>query len=273
MKKIAILHTILSIVTLLFVIWNFFATYFIIMKIEYSKVGGKENYEILNKLQMDQIKQVIDYYKQNPDAAAWAGQEDTNTNNEDKTISDVSALKDGYFVEGNKDAEITWIEYSDLECPFCKKLHDSGTKNNVIAKYEGKVNYMFKHFPLDFHKNAQKEAEALECAGEIAGGDAYFKMKDEIFTRGTAGGEGFALEKLPELAGELGVDKDAFTTCLESGKYAEKVASAMAEGQWFGINGTPGNLIINNKTGKYEVVSWAQPQSNFESVIDKLLWE
>lgn len=273
MKKIVILHSILSILTLLFVIGNFFATYFIIMKIEYSKVWGKDNYEILNKLQMDQIKQVIDYYKQNPDAANEAQDAQKPSANANNVISDVAALKEGYFTEGNKDADITWIEYSDLECPFCKKLHDSGTKKAVVEKYAGKVNYMFKHFPLDFHKNAQKESEALECMGELVGGEAYFKMKDEIFTRGTAGGEGFALDKLPELAAELGADTEAFKTCLDSGKYKDKVIAAMNEGQGYGINGTPGNLIINNKTGKYEVVSWAQPQSNFESVINKLLWE
>lgn len=274
-KKLIILHSVLSVLTLLFVIGNTFATYFVIMKIEYSKVWGKDNYEILNKLQMDQIKQVIEYYKQNPDAQNGAQAENPSANADtgNKVISDVAALKEGYFIEGNQDADITWIEYSDLECPFCKKLHDSGTKNSVVAKYEWKVNYMFKHFPLDFHVNAQKESEALECAGELAGGEAYFKMRDEIFTRTTAGGEGFALGKLPELASELWMDATAFKTCLDSGKYKDKVIAAMTEGQGYGINGTPGNLIINNRTGKYEVVSWAQPQSNFESVINKLLWE
>jgi len=105
-------------------------------------------------------------------------------------------IPEDVYILGNSDAEITWIEYSDLECPFCKKLHLAGTIDAVMKKYEGNVNFIFKHFPLDFHANAQKEAEAAECVGELAGGELYYKFINTIFERTKGNGTGFALGDL-----------------------------------------------------------------------------
>jgi protein-disulfide isomerase len=67
----------------------------------------------------------------------------------------LQAVKDSSYIKGNKDAKITWIEYSDLECPYCAKLHNAGTVEALTEKYGDKLNIMYNHFPLDFHKNAQ----------------------------------------------------------------------------------------------------------------------
>jgi protein-disulfide isomerase len=67
----------------------------------------------------------------------------------------LQALKDSSFIKGNKDAKITRIEYSDLECPYCAKLHNSDTEDALKAKYGDKLNIIYNHFPLAFHKNAQ----------------------------------------------------------------------------------------------------------------------
>lgn len=112
-------------------------------------------------------------------------------------------LKDSDYIRGDKNAPVTMIEYSDLECPFCKSIHPSLVR--IMNEYPGKVKWVYRHFPLSFHANAQKEAEAAECIGKLAGADKYWEFIDKVFERTTSNGTGFALTALPTLAGELGI--------------------------------------------------------------------
>ncbi|USN57876.1 MAG: thioredoxin domain-containing protein [Candidatus Peribacteria bacterium] len=79
----------------------------------------------------------------------------------EKAILDT--IKSGAYVKGNTAAPITWLEYSDLECPYCARLHNSGTPKEIMEKYGESINMIFQHFPLDFHANAKPGAEVLEC--------------------------------------------------------------------------------------------------------------
>jgi len=179
----------------------------------------------------------------------------------------LEAIKADSYLKWNKDADITWVEYSDLECPFCAKFHNSGTIEEVMTKYGNKINKIFNHFPLDFHKNAQTWAEILECVGELSWSDTFYALAKESYSK-----ENSTQTFLIDEAVKLKVDKTKLTTCLESHKYAEKVKNQMTRGsQSFWINGTPGNILINNKTGEYEILSGALPTQMFADVIDKLL--
>ena len=92
----------------------------------------------------------------------------------------VVPVGDGDYVRGSEDAQVTVIEYSDLQCPFCARHH--GTMLQLMSQYEGEVNWVFRHFPLrSIHPQAQRWAEATECAGELGGGDAFWAMSDKIF--------------------------------------------------------------------------------------------
>jgi len=71
------------------------------------------------------------------------------------SLEKIQEVKAESYINGNKDAKITWLEYSDLECPYCAKLHNSGTPEELIEKYGDDLNIIFNHFPLSFHKNAQ----------------------------------------------------------------------------------------------------------------------
>lgn len=82
-------------------------------------------------------------------------------------------------VLGNTNAPITIIEYSDLECPFCARFHT--TQQTIMKEYEGKIKWVHRHFPLDFHPDAKPYAYAAECAAEIGGNDTFWKMIDYIF--------------------------------------------------------------------------------------------
>lgn len=173
------------------------------------------------------------------------------------------------YVRGPKNAAVTLIEYSDLECPFCKRAHP--TVKQVLDAYPKDVNYIMRHFPLAFHQNAQKEAEAAECVGKLGGAEKYHAFVDAIFERGAAGGTGFALDKLAPLATELGVDGKKVQACMDSNEMAEKVKKDMAEGGQAGVNGTPGFILINNKSGEVVSISGAQPFESFKAGVDKLL--
>lgn len=171
-------------------------------------------------------------------------------------------------IRGDKNAKITLIEYSDLECPFCQRFHP--TVRQLLDEYKGQVNWVYRHFPLSFHANAQKEAEASECAAELGGTDAYWKYIDTIFERTTSNGTGFALDKLVPLAKEVGLDEGKFKECLDSGKMAARIQKDFSEGQSAGVDGTPGNILLT-KSGTSVVVPGAVPLEMLKSQVDQLL--
>lgn len=177
------------------------------------------------------------------------------------SIAPVDADSD--HIRGDADAQITVIEYSDLECPFCARVHP--TIKQVVADYPGQVNWVFRHYPLSFHPSAQKSAEATECAAEMGGNDKFWAMVDLIYEKGAD------IAKLGEYAKEIGLNQTAFQKCVDSGKFAAKTAEMMQSGSKAGVQGTPGNLIVNHSTKKVAVVSGAQPIQNFKTAIDGLL--
>ncbi len=141
----------------------------------------------------------------------------------------------------------------------------------VMDTYKDDVVWVYRHFPLSFHANAQKEAEATECANELGGNDAFWKYTDAIFERTTAGGTGFPLENLAPLAKELGLNEAKFKSCLDSGKYTKHVQDDMSGGSAAGVNGTPGNIVVNLKTDENRIISGAVPFASFKTAIDALL--
>lgn len=184
------------------------------------------------------------------------------------TPAALKGVSDSDHLFGDKKAKVTVVEYSDIECPYCKRFHPTVAK--VVADYKGKVNWVYRHFPLNFHQNAQKEAEATECAAELGGNDAFWKYLNTLFERTTSNGTGFALDALAPLAKELGLDEKKFQACLDSGKYADKVNKDLNEGQAAGIQGTPGGFVIS-KDGKSSVIEGAIPEAQLKAQIDGLL--
>ncbi len=171
-------------------------------------------------------------------------------------------------IRGNKDAQITLVEYSDYECPFCKRFHP--TMQQVMKEYGNKVKWVYRDFPLSFHQNAQKEAEGGRCINELGGNEAFWKYTDAIFERTTSNGTGFALDKLGPLAAEVGVDQVKFQSCLDSGKYAKKVQDQETQGTAEGVTGTPGTIIIDAK-GNTQLIPGAVPYEQVKPMIDAAL--
>ncbi|PIY69146.1 disulfide bond formation protein DsbA [Candidatus Roizmanbacteria bacterium CG_4_10_14_0_8_um_filter_39_9] len=171
-------------------------------------------------------------------------------------------------IRGNKNAKVTLVEYSDFECPFCQKFHPITLE--LLKTYGDKIRLVFRDYPLPFHANAQKEAEAGKCIAELGGSDAFWNYADKIFERTTSNGTGFDLTNLGPLAAEVGVNQQAFQECLDTGKYAKAVKDEMADGNLAGVNGTPTTFVIDSK-GKTQMLVGAQPVDAFKTVIEQVL--
>jgi len=183
------------------------------------------------------------------------------------TKEQLESIKKDVYVKGNADAKITWLEYSDLECPYCAKLHATdGTPKTVSEKYGDELNIVFNHFPLYFHNNAQTAAEILECLAVQKGSDAFYSLINTSYESKDS-----TKDFLVKEAVKLGADQTKLNKCLEDKTFTKKVTDQMQAGtDMFGVTGTPGNVLINNETLEYEVISGAFPASAFIELIDKL---
>jgi len=173
------------------------------------------------------------------------------------------------YILGNPNAPVKVIEYSDLECPFCKEFQK--TMHQVMQYYgdSGQVAWVFRHFPLaQLHSKAPQEAQAAECAGELGGNEAYWKYIDRIFEI-TPGSNGLDLAQLPVVAGELGLDVAAFNQCLSSNRYAKKVSDSYAEAIALGAQGTPFTLVMVG--GEAITLPGNQPYDSMRAAIDAIL--
>lgn len=171
-------------------------------------------------------------------------------------------------IRGSNLAEVTLIEYSDLECPFCKRFHP--TVQQIVADYKGKVRWVYRHFPLtQLHSKAPKEAEATECVAKLGGNEAFWKYIDKIFEV-TPANNGLDLALLPKLAGEVGINVSAFQKCLDSGEMTAKVKADEQDALNAGGQGTPYSVLIT-KDGKKVPVSGALPIDQIKLTIDSLL--
>lgn len=178
---------------------------------------------------------------------------------------EVKADIDDDSVLGNKNAEVTIIEFSDYECPFCGRFYTQ-TLPSIKEDYidTGKVNLVFRDFPLtSIHPNAQMAAEATECAKEQGGDDAFWKMHDKLFENQAS----LSSDSIKSMAKGLGYD---ISNCLDSGKFRSEVQKDTADAQAAGGQGTPYFVVIG-KDGKGTAISGAQPYANFQQVIESKL--
>lgn len=182
------------------------------------------------------------------------------------SVGDIRPVGEGDLIRGAANAKVTLIEYSDTECPFCKRFHE--TMKQVAKEYQNDVRWVYRHFPLDqLHAQARDEAIAVECAKEQGKG---WELLDKIYEV-TPSNDGLDLAKLPQYAKEAGVANTAsFEACLESGKYDEKVASDLADAQAAGGRGTPYSVIIDAE-GNKTPLSGAQPLEAVKAAIEEAI--
>ncbi len=169
--------------------------------------------------------------------------------------------------KGDPDAPVVIIEYSEYQCPYCKRYVDE-TLTKIDENYiqTGKVYYAFKDFPLDsIHPNARPAAMAAHCAREH---DAYWEMHDLLFDKQREwSSQSNPRASLVGYAKELGINADEFGECLDNQRYDGFISANQQEGLGFGVQGTPAFFV----NGKF--LSGAQPYSAFEAAIEAALSE
>lgn len=190
-------------------------------------------------------------------SAKVAGAEDTvdPTPTPTPTVADIEVKSDDY-IKGDENAPVTLVEWSDFQCPYCGRV--TPTLDKILKDYDGQVKLIFRHFPLSFHENAQKAAEASECAGAQG---KFWEMHDLMYENQSA----LSVDDLKGYAVDLGLNVTTFNDCLDNGTYEQKVKDDFTEGTKVGVQGTPATFV--NGT----MVSGAQPYESFAAAIDAAL--
>jgi protein-disulfide isomerase len=138
-------------------------------------------------------------------------------------------------IRGNKNAKITIVEFSDIECPYCSRFHE--TMKQIMKAYPNDVRWVFKQFPLEsMHPFARKAAEGAECAGDQG---KFWEYIDKLYENQSS----LSNEYIKSAALEIGLNADKFNSCLDSGKFKDKVDADMKYGQSLNVRGTPGSFI------------------------------
>lgn len=154
---------------------------------------------------------------------------------------------------GDGDAPVTLVEFSDYQCPFCKRVRP--TIWRLMDEYKGKIRYVFFDFPLSFHRQAKDAHEAARCAGDQ---DKYFEYNRKVFDNQ----DKIGIPDLKRYAKELRLDAKKFDECLDEKRHSDEVAAAIAKGTNAGVSGTPA-FFVNGI-----MLSGAQPYEAFREVIE-----
>ncbi len=183
--------------------------------------------------------------------------------------ADVATIRANDHVRGNAaTAEVAIIEYSDSDCPYCVRFHP--TLEQVYSEYNGKVAWVYRHFPLSIHPNAVTEAVALECAAQLGGNDAFNKYLDTVINV-TLNPDPTSNQALTAYATAQGIDAALFKQCAAGTTASNRVKADMTEAQAIGAQGTPFSILVNLKTGEQLIIPGAYPIEEVRARIDSLL--
>ncbi|OGG38301.1 hypothetical protein A3D55_02070 [Candidatus Jorgensenbacteria bacterium RIFCSPHIGHO2_02_FULL_45_20] len=176
-----------------------------------------------------------------------------SSGNEEQTagIENLVTVNSDDHIRGDMDAPVQVVEFSDMECPFCKTFHD--TMQKVMLKYGDKVAWIYRHAPIDsLHPKSRKEAEATECAASLGGNIKFWAYLDRLMEI-TPSNNGLDPAELPRIAEYVGLDKAKFESCLSSGKYADKIQADLENAVRSGMIGTPYSIILINGKVRYSI--------------------
>ncbi len=165
---------------------------------------------------------------------------------------------EGFYSTGPADAPIVIVEFSDFQCPYCKRWHDQ-VYAQLMAAYPGKIRFVYRNLPLtSIHPEAMPSAEAAMCAGEQ---NAFWQYHEKLFLDQ----EALSADLYSQIATGLGLDMTAFNACVTEHRYQEEIQADMDFALNLGVQSTP-TFFINGMP-----IVGAQPLTAFTSLIDKEL--
>ncbi len=194
-----------------------------------------------------------------------------NQNNGSALKKALRPIDENDHVLGSADARVILVEYSDTECPFCKVFHS--TMRTIMQEYgsQGEVTWVYRHFPItELHSKSSKEAEALECAGELGGNSKFWEYTNKLYEVTPSNNE-LDLSELPKIAAQVGLSSQSFSTCLSSGQYAPRVEADSNNAYELGALGTPFSVLIDTETLEYYLIEGAYPYNQLKSAIELIL--
>lgn len=173
-----------------------------------------------------------------------------------------------HFV-GDRSAPVKIVEYAEVECPYCKKLQPILLR--VMNEYDGKVSFVYRHFPLTIHPKSFTEATALECVAEEKGDEGFFIYLEKLYAASPSNNN-IDLAVLPRLAKEMGIQEETFSKCLASDRYRERILRDVETGIGLNVDSVP-HLIVIAPNGKEFVFSRSPSYAALKAVIETALSE
>lgn len=168
---------------------------------------------------------------------------------------------------GNVNARFVIKEFSDLECPYCKRFFE--TPKAVADRSNGQVAVEWFHTPLSFHDPvATNEAVATECVAKLGGNRAFWASLQHIFDTTYGNGQGTPI--LGNIPKAFELNDDAYLTCINDKSITSKIEKSKQLAASYGISGTPASVIVDTKTGHSVTVSGAQDASALMNAIENL---
>lgn len=186
-------------------------------------------------------------------------------------MEEIIEISEDDHIMGDRDAMVKIIEYSDMECPFCKNFHS--TMNRIMSEYNSnEVAWVYRHWPImSTHPKAYTEAIASECAAELGGNDKFWEYTNLLFET-TPSNNRLDLDELPRMAEAIGLDVEEFNACMDSGeeRHGDTIDLHSRQANTIGATGTPFSILIE-RDGNLSAIPGAFPYEEMKRIIDEAL--
>ena len=197
--------------------------------------------------------------------SSGGGSQESFGNNLSPTADNVRPVDNTDHVRGNFDAEVSIIEYSDYECPFCQRVHP--TLSQIVEDFDGEVRWIYRHFPLtSIHSRALDASIAGDCVANLGGNDAFWSFSDRVLNNQRHLGA----ELYESIAADLDIPIEAFRACQNDPSIQDAIGVNYQNALDSGGRGTP-FIIVTNKNGDTFPFSGALPYAQIKSIVEQAL--
>lgn len=247
-----------------------------LVQMETLKAGGEDNRTSLQNLYTSEAfkaktKESIDSTLQQLGQAGAPTQQPQADSTTPMTLSsdEIEAITKNAAIEGNKNADIMIVEYTDPECPFCIRHNNDGTVAKTMEAFPNSVGHIIKVVQWVNHTNTQSKSLAIICAGKVGSSEDSIALYKKIISASTVDSP-VAMDKLPSFYSELGLSQSKMDSCVTETDTMAIYTANRQEAQKMGQTGTPGNIILNVKTGKYVALAGAYPADAFIEAVKQV---